>query len=182
MIRRYVLAALVALSTANPVAAETRWIVDHAASALGFSVPIGGRDSEGSFENWQATIDFDPQNPGAGQVNVTVDIASVTIDAPQAAAAIAAPDWLGVIAHPQASFHARGLVWKPSGDLTVPGTLTLKGVTADLVLSGTLTITDGQAVAALRGTIPRAAFGVGTPDPAVGPEVQINVLLHATTE
>ena len=174
------LALTAGLLVANPVMAETVWQVDRAARTLEFSVNLGGRDTTGRFEQWEAEINFDPKVPNEATVVVTVDIGSVTIEAPQAAGAIQAPAWLNAAEHPQAIFSAEGLDWQTTGELTAPGRLALKGAETNLTLTGMLEISGSRATADLTGMILRGDHDVGTADPAVSPEVKVQVTLIAT--
>lgn len=166
--------ALIFCWSATPAPAQSAWSVNGADSALGFTLQIGGTEARGAFEIWSAEVDFDPAAPQAGSVTVRVDI-----DAPQARGTIANADWLDVAGHPNAIFVGTGFDWTEDGNFSLPGTLTLRGVSRPLTLTGTLVIDGDTAQATLSAPILRLDHGVGTPDPSVSPEVTVIATLIA---
>ena len=124
--------ALLAGSTAAANAAT--WTVDPAASRLGFAGTAAGAPFEGVFGRWTATIDFNPANPAAGRVAVTVETASAKTGDPQKDTALPQPDWFDAANQPQARFEAAG--FRAVGDhaFEAAGTLTLRGVTQPVTL------------------------------------------------
>ncbi|MEE2809429.1 MAG: YceI family protein [Pseudomonadota bacterium] len=177
MLKRLSLA--VALSClAITAAADTTWKVDHDQSALSFAVEIGGTEAVGAFGRWDADITFDPTAPELGTVVVSIDIASVRIDDDRAQA-IADPAWLGAADHPTARFASTAFDLASDGTLTVPGTLTLKGIDLPLTLTGTLSVENSTARADLSSTIDRTSHDIGVGQNTVAPDVAVTATLLA---
>lgn len=174
------LAAVLTIGAATTSEAQTRWIVDHEQSDLAFTVSIGGALANGAFEDWDAEIIFDPDNPEQGSVEIVVAMASVDIDAAQAQSAIGNADWLAISDHPVATFTGQGFDIEPDGTFTLPGQLTLKALTMPLVLTGDLVIDGDRATAEIEGTIQRLDHAVGSDDPAVSARIQViaTVIAH----
>ncbi|MGH1460315.1 MAG: YceI family protein, partial [Paracoccaceae bacterium] len=169
MLKRLSLA--VALSClACAATAQTAWIVDHDQSDLSFSVQIGRTEAVGAFDRWDADITFDSAAPELSTVAVSIDIESVRIDDDRAQA-IADPAWLGAAEHPTARFTSTTFNLTSDGDLTVPGTLSLKGIDMPLTLTGTLLVEVCAARANLRSMIDRASYEIGVGQNAVAPIV-----------
>ncbi|WP_152544566.1 cytochrome b/b6 domain-containing protein [Actibacterium mucosum] len=174
----WVVVLILPFAFVHPALAQTHWKVDPAKSTLAFEVKIGTSIAFGTFSDWTAHIQFDPQDQNQNSVQVQVSTATASISAPQAAAPLAGSSWLDADAFPVAEFVADSLTWDGQ-HLTVPGTLTLKGVTLPLVLSGTLDIAGSTATAQLRSTLSRHDFGIGDANPAVSTDVIIAVSLTA---
>ena len=74
------LAFLAGLGFASANAAT--WKVDYGKSKLGYTILWDGEDSVALFQKWQAQIDFDPANPAAAKITVTISTASGVSDFP----------------------------------------------------------------------------------------------------
>src|SRR5579864_900887 len=62
---------------AADTAAVSHSVVDVARSSLEFSFVQAGAQNKGKFNRFTATLDFSPDNPGAGKLDVIVEMASV---------------------------------------------------------------------------------------------------------
>jgi polyisoprenoid-binding protein YceI len=163
-------AALLALGPAA-LAQETapEWAMKRAESALTFTADQSGSPIEGRFERFEAAIFFDPADPEAGRVEVTIHMASATTDDSMRDDTLKSEDLFHVEAYPTATFSADRFE-KADGDdaYRAPGELTLRGVTRPVTLPFTLAI-EGEgpgATAHAEGTITidRLDFGVGQGD------------------
>ncbi|WP_170431518.1 YceI family protein [Ruegeria arenilitoris] len=158
--------------------AEKSWTVDPTQGTLTFTVDIGGAVAQGEFGEWTAEIIFFPKSPSDGAVTVTVDVASVTIDDARAQA-IAEEGWLGVGAYPIAIFTSESFDPSNEAQLTVPGTLTLKDISAPMELFGTLVVDNCMAEATATGPLDRTQHDIGAGQSAVEPIVNITATLIA---
>lgn len=156
------------------------WTVDPAASTLGFTVQIAGGAVEGGFTTWMAEIVYDPAAPEVGSVVVSIDMASVFIAMPEAAAVIGGADWLAIAQHPVGVFEGAGFRMSPAGHFSLPGTLTLRGHRHAVTLAGTLSIEGAAAEVNLTAPIQRVDHAVGAPDPMVAAEVVVTARIVAT--
>ncbi len=149
-------AGVSATATATP---EGAWVVDGENSRLGISVTQSGATVEGAFAAWSATILFDPEQPEAAEIDVTIDIASLTLGGVTDKATSA--DFLDVANFPQAVYRARSATPLGAGKYRAEGELSLRGVTAALPLEFDLRIEDGRAYVTGHAALNRVAFGVG---------------------
>ena len=158
---------LIALSLlAAPVSAAApahapHWTVDKAASQLGFRATMSGAAVDGRFNRWDATIVFDPQNLNASRISAVIDLASAVTGDATRDEALPSSDWLGVRAHPRATFVSRTFTAAGPGRYVAAGELTLRGVKRLVSLPFTLTMAGDVAKVTGRTTIDRTAFGVG---------------------
>jgi polyisoprenoid-binding protein YceI len=104
------------------------WKVNH----LGFSHYVG------RFNEFDASLDFDPENIENASVEVIVDTASLDVNNPSFADDLRGSSWFDVENHPQAVFRTTSFVESLGEDTFVyRGDLTLLGTTApvDLVVT-----------------------------------------------
>jgi polyisoprenoid-binding protein YceI len=104
------------------------WKINH----LGFSSYIG------RFNDFDASLDFDPENIENASVEVIVDTASLDVNNPSFEDDLRGSSWFDVENHPQAIFRTTSFVEALSEDTYVyRGDLTLLGTTAPVDLTVT---------------------------------------------
>jgi polyisoprenoid-binding protein YceI len=146
--------------------------IDH----LGFSQLIG------RFDRFDATLDFDPQEPEAAKLVVAIDAASIDFNLPSFEQDLRGPGWLDVERYPEARFQSRAIEVTGERTGTVTGDLTLHGVSAPMTLDVTFNgggddlLTGAYRLGfAARGRLLRSTFGLGAYAPAVGDEVLLEI-------
>jgi len=101
--------------------AHLTFVVDH----LGFSL-VRGR-----FTEFEADIDFDPEDPEAATVSLTIDTDSVISFSPARDKAVKSKNLLYVAKHPSITFVSKELELLDGNDALVTGDLTIRGVTRE---------------------------------------------------
>ena len=108
---------------------------DHAAllfklNHLGFSTFIG------RFTDFEATLDFDPENFEDAGLEVIINMASINVNLPEFEEELRGDDWLDVENFPQAVYRTTSFV-ESSGEnsFVFAGDLTFHGVTAPVNLN-----------------------------------------------
>lgn len=107
---------------------------DHAAllfkiNHLGFSTFIG------RFTEFDATLDFDPENVENSSVEVIVDMASLDVNLPEFEEELRGESWLDVATYPQAVYRTTSFVEAiDENSFVFGGDLTFHGVTAPVNL------------------------------------------------
>ena len=107
---------------------------DHAAllfkiNHLGFSTFIG------RFTEFDATLDFDPENIEASSAEVIVDMSSIDVNLPEFEEELRGENWLNVEAYPQAIYRTTSLVEEiDENSFVFAGDLTFHGTTAPVNL------------------------------------------------
>ncbi|MGQ7249911.1 YceI family protein [Halomonas sp. V046] len=101
-------------------------------SHLGFSYILG------SFESFDGSFSYDPDNLEASEANVEVEVASLTTNHAERDKHIQSADFLDADEYPTATFTSTGFA--PSGDNegVLTGDLTLHGVTNSIEMPVTL--------------------------------------------
>ena len=111
--------------TLDPDHATLLWKINH----LGFSTFIG------RFNDFDASLDFNPENIEASQVEVVINTAGLDINNEEFAEELRGDAWFNVEQFPQAVFRTTSFVESIDEDTFVfAGDLTLLGVTAPVDL------------------------------------------------
>jgi len=156
------------------------WTVQPAQSKIGFSGTQIGAPFAGSFGKWTGQISYDPANPEAAHVKITIDTASAVTGDTQRDGALPDGDWFDVSAFPQAVFEANGFTPEGENKFVAAGTLTIRGISQKLALPFTLTMTGKQATATGHVTLLRTDYGVGQGIWKTGDYVGLNVDVNFT--
>ena len=181
MTRVLPLATALALFAAPGFAAT--WTVDPGKSKLGFSGTQTGEGFSGTFKSWTGTIDYDPAQPAAAHVAMTIDVGSAATGDPQRDEALPGEDWFNASKFPKATFEATGFSPKGGDAFETTGKLTIRGVSKDVTLPFTLKVDGDTAHATGKATLVRTTWDVGqgswASDQYVGFGVDVDVDLTA---
>lgn len=171
----------VTASSGNASAQSAGWQVDRQNSRLGIQIIQSGAPVTGQFADWNATIDFDPDDLASARVSVEIGIASLTIGAVTERALSA--DFLNVEQHPTARFESSDFVKTGPESYEARGQLHLVGQTRPLTLPFTLKIEDGRAFMDGSVALKRLDYDIGREgfetDQMVGFDVEVLVVLEA---
>jgi polyisoprenoid-binding protein YceI len=88
----------------------------------------------GSFSGVQGTVVYDPENPGASSVDVTIDATTVNTQEPDRDKHLKSADFLDVEKYPTITFKSKSVTKEGDGELLVKGDLTIHGVTKGVAL------------------------------------------------
>lgn len=139
---------------------------------------------EGRFNQFDAQVDFDPKKPAGGRIAIRIDLASVSLGAPEVQAELAKPEWLDTARFPQAHFQSSVIKSVGAGRFDVSGKLSIKGLTQDVLVPVSVTQAGGLSTASGSFVLKRLAFKVGAGDWAdpslVADDVQVKFKLVLT--
>jgi polyisoprenoid-binding protein YceI len=88
----------------------------------------------GHFKNVHGTLEFDPANPRAASVEVTIDASGIWSGEPDRDAHLRSADFLDVENHPHITFRSKQVEQIGDHDYVVTGDLTIRGVTREVNL------------------------------------------------
>ena len=183
-VKNAILTLLILFSINAAFAAVTAWKIVPGASTLTFTGTQNGAPASGEFKKFNGDINFDPNQLDASNINIVIDMGSVSASYQDMAATLTAPDWFNVKLFPQAIFKANSFT--KTGDKTyqAKGTLTIRDKTAPVILVFTLDdYSPEKALVKGSTTIKRTTFGVGQGDWAstdnVKDDVTINFIISA---
>jgi polyisoprenoid-binding protein YceI len=156
----------------DPEHATILFKIDH----LGFSRLVG------RFDRFDATLDFDPQEPQAANLVAAIDVASIDLDLPAFEEDLRSSGWLDVERFPEARFESRTIEITGADTGIVTGDLTLHGVTAPVTLDvtfnggGSNLLTGAYTLGfEAHGSVLRSTFRLGAYAPAIGDEVLLEI-------
>ncbi len=94
------------------------------------------------FTNFDAELEFDPEQPETASLTATVDAASIETDFPfpeqvDFDAQLQGEEWLNTAEHPQMVYRSTGVTMTGANTARVDGKLTLRGVTRPMALDAT---------------------------------------------
>jgi len=88
----------------------------------------------GHFKNVHGTLVFDPANPSAASVEVTIDAAGIWTGEADRDAHLKRPDFLDVEKHPKITFKGNQVEITGATEAVLTGNLTIRGVTRTVPL------------------------------------------------
>ena len=88
----------------------------------------------GHFKDVHGTLDFDPENPSATSVEVTIDARGLWTGEPARDVHLRSADFLDVENHPTITFRGKGVELVGANEGKLRGELTIRGVTKPVTL------------------------------------------------
>lgn len=161
---------LIALAAALPLlsapvfatsALADTWTVDKDASKLTFHVKQAEGEIAGSFQTWQASIDFDPAAPEKAVIKADIETASAVTGNRQYDDMLAQPDYFDAKTATTATFETTSVISLDEGAYKAEGTLTIKGISQPVILEFTLDIDGDTAHATGTASLSRSAYEMG---------------------
>ncbi|MEM1372597.1 MAG: YceI family protein, partial [Pseudomonadota bacterium] len=154
------------------------------ASSIAFSGTHDGNAYSGTFGNWDAAIQFDPENAAATDVRVTVSTGSATASQKLYTDSLQAPEWFNVANFPTASVEILNVSDNGDGTYASTARLTLKELTVDAAFPFMLEIEGDTANMTGQAVFQRTALDLGQgSDPNaewVSEDVTVDVTVEAT--
>jgi polyisoprenoid-binding protein YceI len=171
-----------------PAARETL-ALDRARSTVGFTGAKVTGSHDGTFGEFDGTIELDPRDLSASSVRVEIRTASVRIEPERLAQHLRAPDFFDVDRFPTATFASTAVREGGEGTIegrpathTITGTLTLRGETRTISFPAIVEVGESEVRARSEFTIRRREFGIvypGMPDDLIRDEVVIRFDVRA---
>lgn len=173
------------------------WVPDPAHTEVKFTVNHFFTPVTGSFDDFDLSLEYDPENPENSSVEARIAVASVNTGNEQRDDHLRTADFFAAEEHPYITFRSTSVRESGDGALVARGPLTIRGTTREIelpirllgvqpipaemreMLGGALEIASFRASTSLD----RGDFGVGTGSWAatlvVGGEVDIEILVEA---
>ena len=116
----------------------TTWNVDAAHTHVAFAVRhLMITTVKGRFDAVSGTVRSSDAQPAKGDVDITINAASIDTREPQRDAHLRSADFLDVEKFPTITFKSRRITDVKGGNFTLAGDLTIHGVTREVVLDVT---------------------------------------------
>jgi polyisoprenoid-binding protein YceI len=179
----FLVLTLAVLAPMAEAAAPSRWVVDPAASKLGFTGKMNDEAFSGAFKRWNADIVFDPKALAASKASVVVDVGSAQTGDADRDQAMPTDDWFAAGRFPKATFVTSSIKDLGGGRYSAVGDLAIRGVHRTVTLPFTLAINGDTARMNGALALNRTAFGIGqgrwSTSDVVDTSVTVNVSLIA---
>ncbi len=164
---------------------EANWQVDMAASSIGFSGIHDGDPYSGTFQDWEASIAFDPDRLAQSRATVTVRTGTAQANKKLYTDTLRSGEWFDVSNHPTATVTLSAFREDEGArDYVADATLAIKDQTVTVPFRFDLEIAGDRARMEGETTLTRSALNLGMQsDPTadwVADEVQVDVLVEAT--
>ena len=115
--------------------AGTSWNIDRAHSHVEFAVRhLMISTVKGRFAEVSGTVRSDERDPGRGEADIEIGVASIDTREPQRDAHLRSPDFFDAEHFPTITFKSRGIGGMTDGTFTLAGDLTIRGVTREVAL------------------------------------------------
>jgi polyisoprenoid-binding protein YceI len=175
------LAALVVIALASVAGPAAAADLLPALSELSFTSRQMGVPVDGRFKRFDAKLNFDPKKPETGQVSFSIELASVSLGAPELESELAKAPWFDSKKLPLASFQSSAIKARGGNQFEVSGKLTIKGQSRDIVVPIQLAQAGNVTAASGGFVLKRLEFKIGDGEWAdtslVANEVQVKFKL-----
>ena len=178
------------LALTHPARADT-WVLDKDHTEVRFTWDHLGMSRQGGrFRDVSGSVVFDPANPGAGSVDVSIPLASISTGVAKLDDhLVKTKDFFDVASFPLVTFKSTGVQQKSDRTLDVTGDLTINGVTRPVTLDVVWNFTGDHPMANINPTfanhissgfsattqILRSDWGIKRTIPYVSDEIRITI-------
>lgn len=182
--RKWMISALIFLLPIVSLAAVPTWQILPNESRLTFTATQNNAPVTGEFKTFTGNINFDPEKLEENNVEIIVDISSVSDAYNQLADTLKNTDWFDTAQFPKAVFKANKFSKTDDKTYHANGTLTLRDKTIPITLTFTLDKISPTNILCKGSTIlSRTAFGVGQGEwadtKAIKDEVRVDFVVSA---
>lgn len=155
----------------------TKTEVDPVNSYISFLGTKGSAVShEGTFATYTVTItpdETDAANLENAQIEVTIDVASMTTDSDLLTEHLSGEDFFDIANYPEATFSSTEIVSKGGDQYEIKGDMTVKDVTKSVTLKAEIT----DEYASIKWNMMRYEFNVGAEGDAIDNKVALDIKL-----
>lgn len=174
--------------------AATDWTIDKAHSAINFEVTHFFTPVNGQFNDYEATVNFDPENLEESMIDVKIMVNSIDTKNERRDGHLRTDDFFNAEKWPYITFKSSNIESVGNNEFVANGTLTIKDVSKEISLPFTLLgvkdnpMQENTLVAGITAstTVDRTDYTVGTGDWAsdavIGDEVTIDLNLELNAE
>ena len=174
--------------------AATNWTIDKAHSAIIFKVTHFFTPVNGQFKDYEATVNFDPENLEESMIDVKIMVNSIDTDNERRDGHLKTADFFNAEKWPHITFKSSNIEKTGENEFVANGTLTIKDVSKEVELPFTLLgvqdnpMKENTLVAGITAStmVNRTDYTVGTGDWAsdavIGDEVTVDLNLELNAD
>ncbi|NVZ23172.1 YceI family protein [Pseudomonas costantinii] len=154
------LLVLVFVCASNARAVEYK-DVNRTASKISFTFQQFGQQVYGTFSDFEGTLTFDTQNPGAAHALLKIQLASIDAGSQDANTQLQQPGWFDTATYPVGVFESNGAIALGDNRYKISGKLTIKGITRPVDIDVLLKEQSGIGVFDGEFVLKRGDFKIG---------------------
>ena len=171
-------------SSAQPApGVEANWVIDYETSKIAFAGEYNREGFAGEIKSWSADIEWDPDAPEAGSVEVTIDAASISTGNQTYDGTLSAAEWIDPLSFSKAQVSVTNFEQLETG-FSGEAEVSIKSATVVTPLNFTIAYDEEMAIMQGTASLSRQALDLGqSSDPNgdwVSPNIEVNVEVHAT--
>ncbi len=151
------------------------WTVVPAESSIGFLGEHAGNKFKGTFEKWDAAINFDPGDLAGSKATVTVALGSAKTGDATYDKTLPTIDWFNIAATPSGVFETTAFRSVGTEMFEADATLSMRGVKVPVVFAFTFKVEGDTAKLVGKTALKRIAFGVGKASDDNGTWVSLDI-------
>ncbi len=187
-----ILTSVLVAAAASPalLAAPEKYTIDPVHSTVSFKIKhLMISTVSGSFTDFAGSGTFDPENPEASSIQVTVQAASINTNNDQRDTHLKSDEFFNIEKHPTLTFQSTSITKNSDDTYNITGDFTLMGVTKPISFTATITdqisgMKEGEkrrgGSASFR--IKRSDFGMNHMIGPIGDEVDITLSFSGIQE
>ncbi|MEX0723413.1 MAG: YceI family protein [Gracilimonas sp.] len=172
----------------------TDWTIDKAHSAINFEVTHFFTPVNGQFNDYEATVNFDPENLEESMIDVTIMVNSIDTKNERRDGHLRTDDFFNAEKWPHITFKSSEIESTGENEFVAKGTLTIKDISQEVELPFTLLgvtenpMQENTLVAGITAStsLSRTDYEVGTGDWAsnavIGDEVTVDLNLELNAD
>lgn len=130
-------------------------------SKIGFTFEQMGVQMDGQFRQFEAQLQFDPEQPTQGFAKFQVELASVSLGSPEFDQEVIGKDWFNVKSFPRAEFVSTDIKALKDDRYEVTGVLTIKGQSQTITVPTTFRSEGTKGIFEGEFTLERGPFKIG---------------------
>lgn len=158
-----------------------QWNIVSKDSSIIFTATQNGSPVAGQFKNFTGDINFDPALLDSSNIQITVDMTSLSTSYKEVATTLKTSEWFNTKLFPKAIFKANQFTKTGNNTYEANGTLTIRDQTVPITLQFTLDeYTPTKAHATGSTVLKRTAFSIGSGEWAKTDEVKDDVKVDFT--
>ncbi len=174
--RFFLVVTLLSLLSMIAYAAPPHWEIVPKDSSIIFTATQNNSPVAGQFKVFTGDINFDPAMLSASNVQITVEMSSVSTSYKDIENTLKSPEWFNAKLFPKAIFKATQFSKTGNNTYQANGTLSIRDKTIPIILHFTLDeYTQTKAHATGTTLLKRTAFGIGTGEWSKTDEVKDDV-------
>tara|TARA_R110000868_G_scaffold179832_1_gene420284 strand:+ start:1246 stop:1821 length:576 start_codon:yes stop_codon:yes gene_type:complete len=160
--RKWLLLTIILFLPFSVYASVPAWKILPSESSIKFTGVQNSAPASGTFKKFNGTIHFDPNQLNSSNVDIVIDMNSVSMSYGDFTTALLTEDWFNVKLFPDAVFKASKFIKTGDNKYQADGTLTIRDKTVPIqIIFNTKELSSDKVIVTGNTILKRIQFGVG---------------------